>query len=212
MKIAVITAVFGDMDTPKPFATQSVECARIFVTEENSPFPLPNLPPRLQAKYFKLQAHRAFPEYDAYVWIDGNIEVTSPDFVKVMTEDLEGIRIQRHYERKTIREEIEFILASNNQYLRTRYGEQPLLREYEFYLNAEMPDSSSLYSCNIFSYPAHKRNLLDWWWDMVLQWSWFDQSAFSYLNWMTACAKPVELGPIFNNPYYILHPHTNWNQ
>ena len=106
MKTAVITAVFGGMDTPKPFAPQSVECDRIFITEENSPFPLPNLPPRLQAKYFKLQAHRAFPEYDAYVWIDGNIEVTSPDFVKVMTHRLSGIRIQKHHERKTIEEEI----------------------------------------------------------------------------------------------------------
>ena len=45
MKIAVITAVFGGMDTEKPFCKQSVDCDRIFINEQNSPFPLPNLPP-----------------------------------------------------------------------------------------------------------------------------------------------------------------------
>lgn len=212
MKIAVITAVFGGMDTPKSFAPQSVECDRIFITEENSPFPLPNLPPRLQAKYFKLQAHRAFPEYDAYVWIDGNIEVTSPDFVKVMTDGLSRVRIQRHHERQTIKQEIDLIVGSNNPYLETRYGKQPLKQEYEYYLKQGMSEDAKLYACNIFAYGRKVKIIVDWWWDLVLQWSWFDQSAFSYLNWMTACAKPVELGPMFNNPYFILHPHTNWNQ
>ena len=67
MKIAVITAIFGGIDTPKPFVSQSVPCDRIVITEENTPVPLPNLPPRLQAKYFKLQAHRVWSEYDAFV-------------------------------------------------------------------------------------------------------------------------------------------------
>ncbi len=215
MKIAVITAVFGGMDTPKPFAPQSVECDRIFITEENSPFPLPNLPPRLQAKYFKLQAHRAFPEYDAYVWIDGNIEVTSPDFVKVMTHRLSGIRIQKHHERKTIEEEIDFILNSDNAYLLTRYGAQPLKEEYGYYIKSGMPEDSYLYSCNIFAWEnssLYARMFFDHWWNLVLQWSWFDQSAFSFLVWKFGLAEAINLGPMLDNQFFKLHPHTNWNQ
>lgn len=218
MKIAVITAIFGDMEQPKPFCQQSVNCDRIVITEQNSPFPLPNLPPRLQAKYFKLQPHRVWPEYDVFVWIDGNIEVTSPDFVKVMTENLSGIRIQRHHERQTIGEEIAHILASDNLYVTTRYGNQPLKQEYEHYLNGgglkgNMPPEAPLYSCNIFAFDAgYKRWYIDEWWNLVLKWSWFDQSAFSFLAWRYREADIIELGQMFDNPYFILHPHDKWQQ
>lgn len=213
MKIAVITAVFGGMDTPKPFCKQSVDCDRIFINEQNSPFPLPNLPPRLQAKYFKLQAHYIWLEYDFYVWIDGNIEVTSPDFVKMMTENLiTGVRIQAHHERQTIKQEVDFILNSDNPYLLTRYGAQPLKQEYEHYLREGMPETSPLFSCNIFAYRKRFSMLLDWWWELVMRWSWFDQSAFSFLNWQSVCAETVNFGPMFDNPFFKLHGHDRWNQ
>jgi len=219
MKIAVITAIFGDMEQPKPFCPQSVPCDRIVVTEQNSPFPLPNLPPRLQAKYFKLQPHRVWPQYDTFVWIDGNIEVKHADFVKIMTENLNGIRIQRHHERQTIGEEIAHILASDNPYVTTRYGNQPLKQEYEYYLREGMPEDAPLYSCNIFAFkPTPKLNIdaaslfLDRWWSLVLEWSWFDQSAFSYLAWGVFRPQEIELGQMFDNPYFTLHPHDKWQQ
>lgn len=218
MKIAVITAIFGDIEQPKSFCPQSVPCDRIVVTEQNSPFPLPNLPPRLQAKYFKLQPHRVWPEYDTFVWIDGNIEVKHPDFVKVMTENLHGIRIQRHHERQTIGEEIAHILASENPYVTTRYGNQPLKEEYEYYFSEGMPESAALYSCNIFSWrrgttePDVLEAFLDRWFDLVLRWSWFDQSQFSFLAECFGRVDIVALGQMFNNPYFTLHPHDKWQQ
>lgn len=223
MKIAVVTAIFGDMETPKPFVEQSVPCDRIVITEANSPFPLPNLPPRLQAKYFKLQPHRVWPEYDVFVWIDGNIEVKSPDFVKVMTENLSGIRIQRHHERQTIGEEIAHILESDNPYVTTRYGKQPLWEEYEYYLREGMPENAPLYSCNIFAwkYPLHRpaiAGFFDAWQDLVLSWSWFDQSAFAFLAWYYSGKnfgvkiESIDLGQMFDNPYFTLHPHERWQQ
>ncbi len=216
MKIAVVTAIFGGKDTQKPFAAQSVPCDYFCFTEANSPVPLPNLPDRLKAKYFKLQMHRVLPGYDAYVWIDGNVEVTSADFVKVMTDDLSGIRIQKHHERQTIGEEIDFIMKSDNVYLTTRYGAQPLKQEYEFYLNDGMRESAPLYSCNIFSYKTvhpHRGDtvsvdFMNNWWMLCLEWSWFDQSAFSFLQYWDGCVETVELGPMFNNPHFVLHSHT----
>jgi hypothetical protein len=215
MKIAVITAVFGGMDTEKPFCKQSVDCDRIFINEQNSPFPLPNLPPRLQAKYFKLQAHRAFPGYDCYVWIDGNIEVTSPMFVEEITDRLRGeICIQRHHERKTIKEEIDFILNSDNPYLTTRYGAQPLKEEYEYYLREGMEEDAALYSCNIFAWHSTEKTngFFDKWWRLTLEWSWFDQSQFSFLAWNCPLIRIVNFGPMFDNPFFKLHGHDRWNQ
>lgn len=214
MKIAVITAIFGYMEQPKPFCPQSVECDRIVITEQNSPFPLPNLPPRLQAKYFKLQPHRVWPEYDVFVWIDGNIEVIHPDFVKVMTENLSGIRIQRHHERQTIGEEIAHILASDNLYVTTRYGNQPLKQEYEYYLREGMPEDAPLYSCNLFAFDfVNSYWFMDNWQALTWHWSWFDQSAFSFLAWRNKFdIEPIDLGQMFDNPYFILHPHDKWQQ
>jgi hypothetical protein len=212
MKIAVITAIFGGKDTPKPFPEQSVPCDFYCFTEENTPVPLPNLPDRLKAKYFKLQAHRILPGYDAYVWIDGNIEVKSADFVKVMTDNLTGIRIQRHHERDTLEDEVDFVLLSTNPYLTTRYGNQPLKEEYEYYKLNGADRDALLYSCNIFSYHACRRKFFTKWWLLVLEWSWFDQSAFAFLarkNLYTKreCVRPIDLGPMFNNPYFTLHSH-----
>lgn len=216
MRIAVITAIYGDHDQPKPFPPQSVECD-YYCFLPGSDAPMPNLPPRLQAKFIKLQPWRFVGDYDAFVWVDGNIEVTSPDFVKAMTEDLYGIRIQRHHERQTIGQEIEFILNSDNAYLTTRYGAQPLAAEYAHYLCEGMPDTADLYACNIFAWYSRAETVefFNDWWALCLLWSWFDQSAFSYLAWLyldkhpfrKVEVEPVALGPMFNNPYFILHPH-----
>ena len=219
MKIAVITAIFGGMETPKPFCPQSVECDRIVITEANTPVPLPNLPPRLQAKYFKLQAYRVWPQYDAFVWIDGNIEVTHPDFVRDMTDGIHRtIRIQRHHERQTIGQEITHILASENPYVTVRYGAQPLAQEYDAYLADGMPEDAPLYSCNIFAFDNSIGNMFFFseWWNLVLQWSWFDQSAFSFLAHKYTSNPPtvseINFGPMLDNPYFILHHHEKWNQ
>lgn len=214
-KIAVITAVFGGMDAPKPFVEQSVECDRIYITPENSPFPLPNLPPRLQAKYFKLQAHRIWPQYDVFVWIDGNIEITDPGFVKKITDRLSGeICIQRHHERTTIKEEIEFILNSENPYVTARYGNQPLKEEYGFYLRFGMPEDAALFACNIFAWSVSEKTkaFFDLWWGLVLQWSWFDQSAFSYLAYQIPVVRIVDFGQMLSNPFFKLHQHDKWQQ
>lgn len=226
MKIAVITSVFGGMDEPKPFAVQSLPegftCDRFYFTEANSP-PLPNLPPRLQAKYFKTQSHHIpdLERHDIHVWIDGNIEVRNGGFVSAIIYPLFGngfpkVSIQAHHERSTISEEIEFILDSmDNSYLRTRYSKQPLADEYAHYIAQGMPPTAPLYSCNVFARRVGKvsNDMWDAWWRLCIEWSWFDQSAFSYLAWQAKdIVYTVDLGGVCTSPYYTLHPHNEWNQ
>lgn len=230
MKILVLTAVFGGVDTPKPFSQQTlpdgVTMERLVITEANSPFPLPNLPDRLKGKYFKCVP---FDEEDIVIWIDGNIEVTDEHFVAKMIEPivsgLAHITIQNHHERQTIGQEINFILESENPYLTVRYRNQPLKAEYEYYLSKGMPPDAPLYSCNVFAYKngVTATEFLQEWFHLCLQWSWFDQSAFSFLAWKynkrIGCAldppptvQTVDLGGVLTSPYFKLHSHDNWQR
>lgn len=228
MKIAVITAVFGGIDKEKPFANQvlpeGVTYERFFINEENTPVPLPNLPNRLKAKYFKTQSHN-IPMFDGcaiHVWIDGNIEATDSGFLNALCSPLFSgstwISIQAHHERATIGEEIEFILDSKNPYLVKRYGEQPLEDEYNHYLSTSMPSDAKLYSCNVFARLAYDGDdtFFDDWWRLCIEWSWFDQSAFSSLAYgmsdLHGYIHTVDLGGVTTSQYYTLHGHDNWNQ
>jgi hypothetical protein len=227
MKIAVITAIFGSTDKKRPFCPQSmpegVKVERFVFSEDNSPIPLPNLPPRLQAKYFKTQSHRipALHGYDVHVWIDGNIEVTNKGFVAALIYPLFSgnntrIVIQAHHERQTIEQEIGFILDSmDNPYLSIRYGAQPLEDEYNSYLNNGMPPTAKLYSCNVFARKLGRvsNELFDEWWRLCIEWSWFDQSAFSYIaSRAEDVVAVVDMGGVCTSPYYTLHSHTQWNK
>lgn len=235
MKIAVITAIFGNTDEVKPFCAQSmpegIEVERFVFNELNTPIPLPNLPPRLQAKYFKTQSHHipALKGYDIHIWIDGNIEVTNKGFVVALVyplvdgtkqayeeNRLSKITIQAHHERQTIEQEIGFILDSmDNPYLAVRYGSQPLEDEYNSYLDNGMPPTAKLYSCNVFARKVGRvsNEIFDEWWRLCVEWSWFDQSAFSYIaSRAEDVVHTVDLGGVCTSPYYTLHGHTQWNK
>lgn len=230
IRVAVVSAVFGGVDTWKPFCKQVLpewaEWAGLYRYDEaNTPVPLPNLPDRLRAKYFKTQCYRVNEwekcNADVVVWIDGNIEVTRPDFVEYMVTPIKNgsyFTIQKHHERNTIKEEIDFILSSDNPYLLIRYGKQPLAKEYDHYISKGMPEDAPLYSCNVFA--AYIRlvvtyDMLDLWWMLCLEWSWFDQSAFSYIastlnhSWIV---DTVDLGGVLHSPYFKLHSHDVWNK
>lgn len=230
IRVAVVSAVFGGVDTWKPFCKQVLpewaEWAGLYrYDESNSPVPLPNLPDRLKAKYFKTQCYRVNNweqcRADVVVWIDGNIEVIRPDFVEKMITPIKNgpsFTIQKHHERRSIKEEIDFILSTDNPYLLIRYGKQPLAKEYEYYIGRGMSPDAHLYSCNVFAAKVTNQyieSMLNEWWRLCLEWSWFDQSAFSYLASMDVDSRfiyTVDMGGVLNSPYFKLHSHDVWNK
>ena len=230
IRVAVVSAVFGGVDTWKPFCKQVLpewaEWAGLYRYDEaNTPVPLPNLPDRLRAKYFKTQCYRVNEwekcNADVVVWIDGNIEVTRPDFVEYMVTPIKNgsyFTIQKHHERNTIKEEIDFILSSDNPYLLIRYGKQPLAKEYDHYIRQGMSPDAPLYSCNVFACHVDRPymwGLFNDWWRLCVEWSWFDQSAFSYIASSLDYkyyVHTVDLGGVLHSPYFKLHSHDVWNK
>jgi hypothetical protein len=219
-KIAVITANFGGIDTPKPFPGQLGAPAYDYyeITERNAPQVVPGLNYRLQGKFYKLQGHIIFPGYDALIWIDGNVEIKSPTFVADMLRALEiphsyDIAIPRHPVRNCIYEEAEFIssaIAAGNKYLAVRYDAGAIRKEAAAYRASGHPPGWGLYWCGLFAKKMNPRVnfFFDQWWDRCLHHQSHDQNSFPYLaRELDLKIAPVDLGDFYENATYRLVPH-----
>lgn len=187
MKIAIITANIGDIDNVMGIPLQNNKIDYYIYHDLNLPFPLPNLNDRLKSKYIKIQTHRFLPQYDLYIWLDGRVQILSKDFVKEMIENIMDydMCMFNHRERKSVYEEIGYIIKNiklGNHYLLSRYGNQCLEKEARFYREEGIPKNYPLYACTIFARWNNKKvnDVFDEWWKRCIEFSYFDQTMFSY--------------------------------
>jgi len=209
MKIAVITASLGGIDKPLPFVDQDIEFTRFYITEQNA-FPFHTVNSRLAAKFYKILSHRFVPNYDVFVWIDGNVEVKDPGLIRSMVSQLENadVVISEHPQRSSIRQEADFIINevnNGNAYLQTRYSAKSINDEANAY-----GDLDGLYWCGLFA----RRNettvnkAFDDWFVKNVQWSNFDQLSFvKIVHDFRLRLSITEWGPFYNNNHYSLHKH-----
>ena len=64
MRIALLTANIGGIDKVVEPTKQNIPFDYFCYTENNLPFPLPNLSNRMKGKYLKMLTHRFLPNYD----------------------------------------------------------------------------------------------------------------------------------------------------
>ena len=208
--VAVITAVLGGMDEPKPFPEQDFNGYDRFIVTGSS-----HGPARVRARYFKLQSHKIFSGYDAFIWIDGNIQIKTAQFIAEMIEALEDndIAISRHPERGCIYEEARFIaqgIETGSAYLCARYDHREILDQAEAY-SQSFPANAGLYWCGIFARKASvKTNIFfDGWWAECHHWPRsIDQVPFPYLaQKMGLSIAVISWGAFNDNPTYRRVPH-----
>ncbi len=195
LQIKVVTANIGNIDNVTPPPSQTALAEMYLFTEHNLPYPLPNLDARTQSKYIKLQPHRYLKDFDLFIFINGRVSITSPDFIKYITAAIEkkDMLFLTHYERKNVVEELNFIIdkiKEGNEYLTSRYAHQQLDKELEFYLS-----DTEFSQHGMFEYPLiegavialwntkKNREFLDDMWRLSLEFSNFDQCMFSYCQW-----------------------------
>lgn len=201
MKVAIVTANVGNIDDVLPVPEQSIPCDVFCYNEANLPYPLTNVDNRLKAKYIKLRTHKIFPDYDAYIWIDGRVEIITPDFARDMMTALHGYQmaIFRHKDRKNSFEELQYILdqiKKGNSYHVERYALQPIGEELAFCRQEGLPQDFPLFWCGLFARWNDKimNAFFDEWWIKCLEFSTFDQALFSYLAWKDGITlNPLQL-------------------
>lgn len=185
MKISILTASIGGIDEIKGIPRQTIPTEYRPYFDNNLPFPLPNLNNRLKSKYVKIQSHR-FLDSHIFIWVDGRVEITADVFTEEIVKHLgdNDVAIFRHPERETAYNEIDFMIdkiTEGNNYLLSRYGNQALEEERDFYFNY-LSARSPLYACTVF---ARKNNpqtneAFNEWWRRCIEFSYFDQTMFSY--------------------------------
>lgn len=207
MRIAVITANLGGIDAIHPIAEQDISFDRFYITDENNQFPFHTSNSRLAAKLYKICPHRIFYQYDVYVWVDANIEIKSPSFIRELVElSTKDIAISRHPFRETIGEEADYIAAqvtAGNAYLSTRYNADSIIKEAEVY-----GEFLPLYWCGIFARVNRPdiNSIFDQWFIDNVQWTNFDQLSFPY-NFYPGQLKIMQWGDFYENSHYKIHKH-----
>lgn len=182
----IISANIGDFDNiQEPEFGVPYRC----YTDQDLPFPLPNLNNRLKGKYLKIQTHR-FRDEPRWVWLDGSVQPVGKGLQKylfgLLSDQGADVAIPLHPDRSNVYDELNYILdgmKDGRQYLIDRYAKEPLAEELEFYYRQGLPADFPLYACRMFARvnsPRVNEAFNDWWMG-CLEYSNFDQTYFSYV-------------------------------
>lgn len=221
MKILVTSANLGQIDPlnlrhePQrvPFGT-TIDL--IYHTDATIRPRVNALHPRLQAKIPKMLSHEMNPGYDYYLWLDSSIFIAHPDAILWMLDNLGGkeIALFRHPHRDSIAAELEFCLkqmVDQNQYLNSRYHNEPMREQVDFYLASDSFIDNRLFACGIFLYSstllASRPYFLPAWYYECARRSVQDQLSLPWLLQKHQVQYATIQADIFDNQYFKIVKH-----
>jgi len=181
----IVSANVGGIDNHQVIATQNKGCTYI---QHRSP--IDGWSDRMSGKFYKTKWLSQTD--DIVIWVDGVVNITSPDFVEWCEKQIEGCDfcVPLHPERDTLAEEYEYILNNlHKPYLKTRYGYEDWNGEIEAFRSGL---DAPLVNPRVFIADTRKKackSLLSTWWELIKKYTIFDQSQLSYL----LHERPIEL-------------------
>ena len=144
------------------------------------------------ARYVKTHPHTLLPQYEATVWLDANLEITSP-FIYERSIELCESKTQlasiKHPTRDCIYDEAYWV-----------YGLDSEIKIFEwchFLRNIGYPRHNGLYETNVL-FRINDENVADLneqWWKAILEHSRRDQLSLNYLLWNSAIPQDYILPP-----------------
>lgn len=135
------------------------------------------------ARYVKTHPHTLLPQYEATVWLDANLEITSPFIFERSIELCESktqLASIKHPTRDCIYDEAYWV-----------YGLDSEIKIFEwchFLRNIGYPRHNGLYETNVL-FRINDENVADLneqWWKAILEHSRRDQLSLNYLLWNSA--------------------------
>ena len=176
----LVVSTTGGIDRTAKHVPQSLE-ADYFLYE--SP---PRLPPRLQAKIPKMFAWQLKPDYEYYMWLDGNISLAHPDTLKYFHDQIQGhdIVVIRHHRRPNIRQEVRYLrkgLREQSIYLVSRYGNEEWEAQYNEIKDDFVDDLLVIGGIFMYRNTPEVQKMMKEWWYHVSRYNVQDQISFPYV-------------------------------
>ena len=185
-KIAVYTCVFGKYDTIQEPLCIPDNCDYYIVTDLELPkssiwkqlqvdekeYGIENLSPAEKNRYFKMHPHVLFPEYNASVYIDGNIKIIADPTAFVNKIGRCGIAMHSHSRRNCVYDEI---IACD---IYKRESKENLKKQKELLENEKFPRQYGMCECNVIARYHNKPEviaIMNQWWNYYLQYAKRDQ-------------------------------------
>lgn len=217
-KIAIISASSGGFDKEIEHVPQTLAHDYFMFTDENFPPRFNTMTPRLQAKIPKCFGWQMAPDYDYYLWIDGNLALTNPDSLKYFYDNLQDhdIVVLQHPRRFTVRSEARYLrmgLKQGSRYMVGRYTNEWWPEQMaEIATDKDFVDDI-LVNGGVFMYrntPPVRRMLKEWWYH-ISRYLIMDQCSFAYVLKRSGVRINV-LQIIYNDcPYLAQRSHTRRN-
>ena len=221
MRICVSTANLGSIDADNvQHVMQAIPDAwsvdYFGYNDSNLPARHCALHPRLQAKIPKMLAHESHPGYDYYIWLDGSIAMTRPDFITWLVEKCRNhdMALFRHPYRHSIKDEAEYCYSEmhqGNRYLIDRYQNEPMLEQINHYLADPTFNDRTLFACGVFIYSRsivkYDNNIMSDWFYHNARYSVQDQLSLPFLIHKHRIRHNAIDEGIFSNPYFTFIGH-----
>lgn len=191
-KIAIYTCIFGNYDKiyePKfvpnncdfyIISDQPISSDSCFKVINPSQYKIEGLDNIKCNRFFKMNPHLLFPDYEYSIYIDGNIEVYS-DLTELVNRIPEvGIAFHTHYKRNCIYNEYEVckLLGKGNS--------KETKKQIESYKKAGFPHEFGMAEANLIARQHNNpicKELMKSWWEEYNKWGGRDQISFPFVIW-----------------------------
>jgi len=186
VKAAVISAIYGDYDSPSVPPEQTVEADWILVSDvpRDAPGwqvtvePRPDLHPRTAAKYPKCLPQN-YSDADVLIWLDGNVRITSPVFLAWCIASLGDAPLAQH--QGIFCKDIWQAVGESEA--NPKYNGYPVRRQAEHYVASGFPADFGTWWTGLM---IRRKDCLDFgtpWLQENLDWTYQDQISQPYVLW-----------------------------
>jgi lipopolysaccharide biosynthesis glycosyltransferase len=167
------------------------------------------------AKLFKIFPHKYFPEYDASVWVDGNILVRGDvnEFIEEVLKDAPFAAFDHmggHDKRDCAYDEAESLLEAKKIGRYQNLSADLVKKQMDAYRTEGFPKHNGLISTMILARRHNDAKVIETmqaWWDEMQKFTHRDQLSFNYVAWKNNMPTHYIQGNSRNNKYFIQVPH-----
>lgn len=163
---------------------------------------------RTANRYYKMLAHREFPDIDCSLYIDGNVRLLGKTSVAIEDFMSSGscLGLFRHPLRSSVREEAESCVMTGKV-----NDTVTLDKELSLYREQGFPDDVGLVECTI-NFKNHQHASLaaamELWWSLFQRFNTRDQISLPYVIWQTGVSHTYQPYSFRDpNPYFGFYTH-----